>query len=275
MGSNVLSGYGEAVVVATGARTVFGQIADRIVGVDEPTAFDASVKKFTWLMIAFMAVMAPATFFINGALKGDWLSAFLFAISVAVGLTPEMLPMIVTVNLAKGAMALSREKVIVKRLNAIQNFGAMDVLCTDKTGTLTQDRIILKRHLDIFGEDFERVLEFAYLNSHFQSGLRNLLDVAVLQHAELQERLAPQHVFTKIDEIPFDFERRRLSVVVEQRGRRAPADLQGRRRRNLHGLDLVRIRKRQRRARSFSSRIGARGNRAAQRRRLPRHRRRL
>ncbi|CAJ0850635.1 H+-transporting ATPase [freshwater sediment metagenome] len=216
MGSNVLSGYGEAVVVATGARTVFGQIADRIVGVDEPTAFDASVKKFTWLMIAFMAVMAPATFFINGALKGDWLSAFLFAISVAVGLTPEMLPMIVTVNLAKGAMALSREKVIVKRLNAIQNFGAMDVLCTDKTGTLTQDRIILKRHLDIFGEDFERVLEFAYLNSHFQSGLRNLLDVAVLQHAELQERLAPQHVFTKIDEIPFDFERRRLSVVVEQ-----------------------------------------------------------
>jgi P-type Mg2+ transporter len=216
MGSNVLSGYGEAVVVATGARTIFGQIADRIVGVDEPTAFDASVKKFTWLMIAFMAVMAPATFFINGALKGDWLSAFLFAISVAVGLTPEMLPMIVTVNLAKGAMALSREKVIVKRLNAIQNFGAMDVLCTDKTGTLTQDRIILKRHLDIFGEDFERVLEFAYLNSHFQSGLRNLLDVAVLQHAELQERLAPQHVFTKIDEIPFDFERRRLSVVVEQ-----------------------------------------------------------
>jgi Mg2+-importing ATPase len=160
--------------------------------------------------------MAPATFFINGALKGDWLSAFLFAISVAVGLTPEMLPMIVTVNLAKGAMALSREKVIVKRLNAIQNFGAMDVLCTDKTGTLTQDRIILKRHLDIFGEDFERVLEFAYLNSHFQSGLRNLLDVAVLQHAELEERLAPQHVFTKIDEIPFDFERRRLSVVVEQ-----------------------------------------------------------
>lgn len=216
MGSNVVSGYGEALVVATGANTVFGQIADDIIGADAPTAFDESVKKFTWLMIAFMAVMAPMTFFINGALKGDWLSAFLFAISVAVGLTPEMLPMIVTVNLAKGAMALSREKVIVKRLNAIQNFGAMDVLCTDKTGTLTQDRIILKRHLDIFGADSERVLEFAYLNSHFQSGLRNLLDVAVLQHAEIEERLAPQHVFTKIDEIPFDFERRRLSVAVEQ-----------------------------------------------------------
>lgn len=216
MGSNVLSGYGEAVVVATGAQTVFGQIADTIVGAEEPTAFDESVKKFTLLMIAFMAVMAPATFFINGALKGDWLAAFLFAISVAVGLTPEMLPMIVTVNLAKGAMALAREKVIVKRLAAIQNFGAMDVLCTDKTGTLTQDRIILKRHLDIYGADSERVLEFAYLNSHFQSGLRNLLDVAVLQHADIAERLAPQQVFTKIDEIPFDFERRRLSVVVEQ-----------------------------------------------------------
>lgn len=216
MGSNVLSGYGEAVVVATGAQTVFGQIADTIVGAEEPTAFDESVKKFTLLMIAFMAVMAPATFFINGALKGDWLAAFLFAISVAVGLTPEMLPMIVTVNLAKGAMALAREKVIVKRLAAIQNFGAMDVLCTDKTGTLTQDRIILKRHLDIYGADSERVLEFAYLNSHFQSGLRNLLDVAVLQHADIAERLAPQQVFTKIDEIPFDFERRRLSVVVER-----------------------------------------------------------
>ncbi|GLI91847.1 magnesium-translocating P-type ATPase [Methylocystis echinoides] len=216
MGSNVLSGYGEAVVVATGAQTVFGQIGDTIVGAEEPTAFDESVKKFTLLMIAFMAVMAPATFFINGALKGDWLAAFLFAISVAVGLTPEMLPMIVTVNLAKGAMALAREKVIVKRLAAIQNFGAMDVLCTDKTGTLTQDRIILKRHLDIYGADSERVLEFAYLNSHFQSGLRNLLDVAVLQHADIAERLAPQQVFTKIDEIPFDFERRRLSVVVEQ-----------------------------------------------------------
>ena len=256
-------------------RTVFGQIADRIVGVDEPTAFDASVKKFTWLMIAFMAVMAPATFFINGALKGDWLSAFLFAISVAVGLTPEMLPMIVTVNLAKGAMALSREKVIVKRLNAIQNFGAMDVLCTDKTGTLTQDRIILKRHLDIFGEDFERVLEFAYLNSHFQSGLRNLLDVAVLQHAELQERLAPQHVFTKIDEIPFDFERRRLSVVVEQEDGARLLICKGAVEEIFTVSTWYEIRKRQRRARSFSSRIGARGNRAAQRRRLPRHRRRL
>ncbi|MBL1258593.1 magnesium-translocating P-type ATPase [Methylocystis sp. Sn-Cys] len=216
MGSNVVSGYGEAIVVVTGRDTYFGAIADKIVDADSSTAFDESVRKFTWLMISFMAVMAPLVFFVNGYLKGDWLGAFLFAVSVAVGLTPEMLPMIVTVNLAKGAMAISREKVIVKRLNAMQNFGAMDVLCTDKTGTLTQDRIILKRHLDIFGEDSDRVLEFAYLNSHFQSGLRNLLDVAVLQHAEIEERLSPQHSFKKIDEIPFDFERRRLSVVVER-----------------------------------------------------------
>ncbi|WP_457795571.1 magnesium-translocating P-type ATPase [Methylocystis sp. S23] len=216
MGSNVVSGYGEALVLFTGSRTFFGAIADRIAEAEPSTAFDESVRRFTWLMISFMAAMAPLVFFVNGYFKGDWLGAFLFAVSVAVGLTPEMLPMIVTVNLAKGAMAISREKVIVKRLNAIQNFGAMDVLCTDKTGTLTQDRIILKRHLDIYGEDSERVLEFAYLNSHFQSGLRNLLDVAVLKHAEIEERLAPQHSFQKIDEIPFDFQRRRLSVIVER-----------------------------------------------------------
>ncbi|WP_424361271.1 magnesium-translocating P-type ATPase [Methylocystis parvus] len=215
MGSNVVSGYGEALVLFTGSRTFFGAIADKITEADDSTAFDESVRRFTWLMISFMAVMAPLVFFINGYFKGDWLGAFLFAISVAVGLTPEMLPMIVTVNLAKGAMAISREKVIVKRLNSIQNFGAMDVLCTDKTGTLTQDRIILKRHLDIYGADFDRVLEFAYLNSHFQSGLRNLLDIAVLKHAEIEERLTPQHSFKKIDEIPFDFGRRRLSVIVE------------------------------------------------------------
>ncbi|WP_036283556.1 magnesium-translocating P-type ATPase [Methylocystis sp. ATCC 49242] len=216
MGANVVSGYARALVLMTGSRTLFGEIAERLGEQDDSTAFDESVKKFTLLMISFMTVMAPAVFLINGYLKGDWFEALLFAISVAVGLTPEMLPMIVTVNLAKGALAISREKVIVKRLNAIQNFGAMDVLCTDKTGTLTQDRIILKRHLDIYGKDSDRVLEFAYLNSHFQSGLKNLLDIAVLQHAEIEERLQPRHSFTKIDEIPFDFERRRLSVVVQR-----------------------------------------------------------
>ena len=163
--------------------------------------------------------MVPAVFLINGLTKHDWLEALLFAVAVAVGLTPEMLPMIVTVNLAKGAMAMSRAKVIVKRLNAIQNFGAMDVLCTDKTGTLTQDRIILKRYLDIRGEELERVLQYAYLNSHFQSGLKNLLDVAVLQHVDVHRYLGIDADFVKVDEIPFDFSRRRLSVVVSHRGK--------------------------------------------------------
>src|SRR4029077_142452 len=149
-------------------------------------------------------------------LKHDWTQAFLFAVAVAVGLTPEMLPMIVTINLAKGAIAMSRKKVIVKRLNAIQNFGAMDVLCTDKTGTLTQDKVILERHVDIFGEDNERVLEFAYLNSHYQSGLKNLLDVAVLEHVELRTQLQTGTRYDKVDEVPFDFQRRRMSVVVEK-----------------------------------------------------------
>ena len=153
MGANVVSGYATGVVVRTGARTYFGQLADEIAGRRVPTGFDSGIDRFTWLMIRFMVVMVPAVFLINGLTKHDWLEALLFAVAVAVGLTPEMLPMIVTVNLAKGAIAMSRKKVIVKRLNAIQNFGAMDVLCTDKTGTLTQDRIILKRHVDIRGEE--------------------------------------------------------------------------------------------------------------------------
>ncbi len=160
--------------------------------------------------------MVPAVFLINGLTKGDWLEALLFAVAVAVGMTPEMLPMIVTVNLAKGAIAMSRKRVIVKRLHAIQNFGAMDILCTDKTGTLTQDRVILKRHLDIRGNDSERVLEYAYLNSHYQSGLKNLLDVAVLEHVELGKNLHLRHRYENIDEIPFDFVRRRLSVILSR-----------------------------------------------------------
>jgi P-type Mg2+ transporter len=216
MGANVVSGYATAVVIDTGAKTLFGQLADRIADVRVETDFDRGINRFTWLMIRFILVMVPAVFLINGLTKGNWLEAFLFAVAVAVGLTPEMLPMIVTVNLAKGALAMSKRRVIVKRLNAIQNFGAMDVLCTDKTGTLTQDHIILKKHLDIRGEESTRVLEYAYLNSHFQSGLKNLLDVAVLKHVELEEHLKPDHQYKKIDEIPFDFERRRLSVVVER-----------------------------------------------------------
>jgi P-type Mg2+ transporter len=213
MGANVVSGYGTGVILRTGAGTFFGQLAHAIAGRHVPTAFDQGTNRFTWLMIRFIVVMVPAVFLINGLTKHDWLEALLFAVAVAVGLTPEMLPMIVTVNLAKGAIAMSRDKVIVKRLNAIQNFGAMDVLCTDKTGTLTQDRIILKRHLDFRGQESDRVLQYAFLNSHFQSGLRNLLDNAVLAHIDLQTVIGIGG-YSKIDEIPFDFSRRRLSVVV-------------------------------------------------------------
>jgi Mg2+-importing ATPase len=216
MGANVVSGYGTGVILHTGRSTFFGQLAHEIAGRHVPTAFDQGINKFTWLMIRFILVMVPTVFLINGVMKHDWLEALLFAVAVAVGLTPEMLPMIVTVNLAKGAIAMSREKVIVKRLNSIQNLGAMDVLCTDKTGTLTQDRIILKRHLDIRGEESERVLQYAFLNSHFQSGLRNLLDNAVLVHVDLHKILGIDSSYSKLDEIPFDFSRRRLSVVVSR-----------------------------------------------------------
>ena len=214
MGSNVLSGAGTAVVVQTGARTYFGELARMLIQQRAPTSFDRGVTRFTWLMIRFMAVMVPSVFVINGLTKGDWLEALMFALAVAVGLTPEMLPMIVTVNLAKGALVMSRKRVIVKRLNAIQNFGAMEVLCTDKTGTLTQDKIILMHHFDLHGRESARVLEYAYLNSHFQSGLKNLLDVAVLDHVELKEHVQLEHRFDKIDELPFDFSRRRMSVIL-------------------------------------------------------------
>ena len=214
MGANVVSGYATGVILRTGSATFFGQLAKDLAGKEVPTAFDRGIEKFAWLMIRFILVMAPTVFLINGLTKHDWLEALLFAVAVAVGLTPEMLPMIVTVNLARGAVAMSREKVIVKRLSAIQNIGAMDVLCTDKTGTLTQDRIILKRHLDIRGEESDEVLRYAFLNSHFQSGLRNLLDDAVLAHVELHKELGSDGGYAKVDELPFDFSRRRLSVVV-------------------------------------------------------------
>jgi len=217
MGTNVVSGSALAVVVATGNRTYFGALAQRVTANDHaPTAFQAGVNKVSWLLIRFMFVMAPLVLFINGFTKGDWLDAFLFALSIAVGLTPEMLPMIVTSTLAKGAVMLSRKKVIVKRLDAIQNFGAMDVLCTDKTGTLTQDRIFLERHTDAWGQASDAVLENAYLNSYYQTGLKNLLDVAVLEHVELHRALEVATVFRKVDEIPFDFTRRRMSVVVAE-----------------------------------------------------------
>lgn len=216
MGSHVVSGTAHGVVLRTGAATFFGHIADETTRQRKKTAFDLGLERFTGLMIRFMAVMVPAVFIINGMVKGDWFEAALFAIAVAVGLTPEMLPMLATINLAKGALAMSRRKVIVKRLTAVQNMGAMDVLCTDKTGTLTQDSVILERHVDVTGQTDPLVLEYAYLNSHYQSGLRNLLDVAVLQHVEVHERLHDADTYTRVDEIPFDFERRRMSVVLER-----------------------------------------------------------
>jgi P-type Mg2+ transporter len=219
MGTNVVSGTAKAVVVLTGARTYFGALASSIAAQRVLTSFDRGVNRFTWLMIRFILIMVPLVLLINGFTKGDWVEAFLFAMAVAVGLTPEMLPMIVTVNLGKGALAMSRKKVIVKRLNSIQNFGAMDVLCTDKTGTLTQDKIILEKYVDIYGAENEDVLEYAYLNSYHQSGLKNLLDVAVLEHVEMHEKLKASSDYRKVDEIPFDFARRRMSVVVEGRGK--------------------------------------------------------
>ncbi len=220
MGTNVVSGTATGIIVQTGINTYFGALTSTMAGTRVLTSFDKGVNKFTWVMIGFMAVMVPTVFLINGFTKGNWMEAFLFATSVAVGLTPEMLPMIITVNLGKGAIAMSRKKVIVKRLNSIQNFGAMDVLCTDKTGTLTQDRIILEKHVDINGDECEDVLEYAYLNSYYQTGLKSLLDVAVLNYIELKSSLKVESDYRKIDEIPFDFVRRRMSVVVEQASER-------------------------------------------------------
>jgi Mg2+-importing ATPase len=220
MGTAVVSGSAKGVVALTGRHAYFGGLAETIAGARAPTSFDKGVDRFAWLMIRFILVMAPLVFVINGLTKGDWVQALLFATAVAVGLTPEMLPMIVTVNLAKGAIAMSRRKVVVKRLSAIQNFGAMDVLCTDKTGTLTQDRVILQKALDLDGGDSREVLEYAYLNSYYQSGLKNLLDVAVLRHEQASALEAVARAYRKFDEVPFDFERRRMSVAVEGGGRR-------------------------------------------------------
>jgi P-type Mg2+ transporter len=215
LGSNVESGSGTAVVIHIGDQTYLGSLAASIVGQRVLTSFDKGINKFTWLMIRFIGVMVPAVFLINGFSKHNWLEAFLFALAVAVGLTPEMLPMIVTVNLSKGALAMSKKKVIVKRLNSIQNFGAMDVLCTDKTGTITQGKIVLEKYLDVQGEPDDKVLEFGYLNSYHHTGLKSMLDAAVLDHQDLEESLKAKEKYRKIDEIPFDFIRKRMSVIVE------------------------------------------------------------
>ncbi len=213
-GTSVTSGTARGLAVNTGTRTLYGAISERLTERREETSFDRGVRSFTWLMIRFMVVMVCTVFFIVGLTKGNWMEALLFGLSIAVGLTPEMLPMIVTVNLAKGALTMAKKKVIVKRLPSIQNFGAIDILCTDKTGTLTQDRVVLERHVDIVGNTSEDVLNNAYLNSYFQTGLRNLIDRAVLESADLR----PEQDCRLVDELPFDFQRRRMSVVVDYEG---------------------------------------------------------
>ena len=222
MGSNVISGSATAVVICTGDNTLFGSMASAVAEDAVETSFTKGVNAVSWVLIRFMLVMVPLVFFINGITKGDWLEAFLFGISIAVGLTPEMLPMIVTTCLAKGAVSMSRKQTIVKNLNSIQNFGAIDILCTDKTGTLTQDKVVLEYHLNVNGEDDTRVLRHAYLNSYFQTGYKNLMDLAIIHRTEEEEAENPQltdlsETYTKVDEIPFDFNRRRLTTVVQDK----------------------------------------------------------
>lgn len=222
MGSNVISGSAIAVIISVGDNTLFGAMASSVVGEAVETNFTKGVNSVSWVLIRFMLIMVPIVFVINGFTKGNWLQAFLFAISIAVGLTPEMLPMIVTTCLAKGAVSMSKKKTIVKNLNSIQNFGAIDILCTDKTGTLTQERVVLQYHMDVSGNEDTRVLRHAYLNSYFQTGYKNLMDVAIIRKTEEAEASDPRLIdlsetYTKVDEIPFDFTRRRLSTVVSDK----------------------------------------------------------
>ncbi|WP_300341456.1 magnesium-translocating P-type ATPase [Fusobacterium sp.] len=221
MGSNVVSGSGIGVVIATGDSTLFGSISKSITtSVAVESAFEKGINSVSWLLIRFMLVMVPIVFFINGFTKGNWIQALLFAISIAVGLTPEMLPMIVTTCLAKGAVSMAKKKTIVKNLNSIQNFGSMDILCTDKTGTITLDKVVLEYHMDIHGKEDNRILHYAFLNSWFQTGLKNLLDLSIIEKTEEEGEKDDSlknlnKIYTKIDEIPFDFSRRRMTVVVK------------------------------------------------------------
>jgi len=214
MGSSVVSGTGLGVVVKTGIYTQFGEISRKLATITVASSFDKGIHKFTWLMIRFMMVLVLIIFAINVFNKRDIVQAFLFSLSVAVGLTPEMLPMIVAINLSKGAIAMSKKDVIVKRLNAIQNFGAMDILCTDKTGTLTLDKIVLESHCNVVRKEDDDVLRFAYINSYYQTGLKNILDRAILKHEKLVVKQ-----YKMIDEVPFDFSRKLMSVVVENDSR--------------------------------------------------------
>ena len=225
MGSNVISGSAVGIVVSVGNNTVFGKIAELIAEDSPASSFEKGVNSVSWILIRFMLVMVPVVFFINGFTKGSWIQALLFAISVAVGLTPEMLPMIVTTSLAKGAVSMAKKKTIIKNLNSIQNFGSIDILCTDKTGTITQDKVVLEYHMDVHGKEDNRVLRHAFLNSWFQTGLKNLLDLSIIEKTN-EESIKDfslkniENLYAKIDEIPFDFSRRRMTVVVEDRNKK-------------------------------------------------------
>lgn len=221
LGTSVVSGYAKGIVINVGNNTIFGEIAEDLNKEVTKTSFEKGVNSVSWIIIKYMLIMVPIVFFINGFAKGNWLEALLFAISIAVGLTPEMLPMIVTTSLAKGALTMSKKKVIIKNLNSIQNLGAIDILCTDKTGTLTEDKIVLQYHLDVLGNSDTRVLRHGFLNSYYQTGLKNLMDIAIINKTnELKndQNLANNLTnYTKIDEVPFDFNRRRMSVVVKDK----------------------------------------------------------
>ena len=220
MGSNVVSGSSTALVVSTGNATYIGSMARTIASNKASNAFERGVDSVSKLLVRFMIIMVPLVLIINGFTKNDWVNALLFAISIAVGLTPEMLPVIMTSTLAKGAISMSKEKVIVKQLGAIQTFGEMDVLCTDKTGTLTEDKIVLEKYMNVLGDDDENILKFAYLNSYFQTGLKNLIDVAIINRADINGIASYKDDFVLVDEIPFDFTRRRMSVVVMDKKKR-------------------------------------------------------
>jgi len=215
MGTNLLSGSATAVVLTTGNDTYFGAMAKSLSGDKSKNSFERGVDSVSKLLLRFMFIMVPIIFLVNGLRKGDWADSLLFAVTMAVGLTPEMLPMIMTSTLARGAVSMSKHQTIIKNLSAIQTFGEMDVLCTDKTGTLTEDKIILEKYMDVHGRDDMRILRHAYLNSYFQTGLKNLIDLAIINRADENDLAGYLAQFTRVDEIPFDFARRRMSVVLE------------------------------------------------------------
>ena len=217
MGTNVVSGTALSIIVGTGNKTYFGSMTKSLYSVNEKNSFEKGVDSVSKLLIKFMVVMVPIILIINLYTKGNWWESLIFAITIAVGLTPEMLPVIMTSTLAKGAVDMSKKKTIVKRLSSIQTFGEMNILCTDKTGTLTEDEIVLEKYMDVEGNESKRVLKHAFLNSYFQTGLKNLIDVAIISRAEKENMSILKETYIREDEIPFDFSRRRMSVVLRDK----------------------------------------------------------